>query len=160
MTCHTHAVSAHNLVTEAPCILASAATGILSSHWHPVGCARTSHTVIYLVVMMSLFLGQKRGGSMEEQAQDSLGLDVYRRRLGEARRLVLEDPGARVQPTCFLTPILLPVNPAALQPEWPDRTLWVWLPSCFVLHQAGSPASHNCSLPVAASYTKAQSWSC
>lgn len=78
--------------------------------------AGASHTVIYLVVMMSLFLGQKRDGSMEEQAQDSLGLDVYRR-LGEARRLVLEDPGARVQPTCFLTPVLLPVNPAALQPE-------------------------------------------
>lgn len=68
-------------------------------------------------------------------------------------------PGARVQPTCFLTPVLLPVNPAALQPEWPDR-MWVWLPSCFVLHQAGSPALHNCSLPVAASYTQAQSWSC
>lgn len=74
--------------------------------------------------------------------QDSLGLDVYQR-LGEARRLVLEDHGARVLPTCFLTPILLPVNPVALQPEWPGRTMWVWLPSCFVLHQAGSPASHN-----------------
>lgn len=50
------------------------------------------------------------------------------------------------------------VNPAALQPKWPDRTLWVLLPSCFVLHQAGSPALHSHSLPVAASYTQAQSW--
>lgn len=55
---------------------------------------------------------------------DSLGLDVYQL-FGEARRLVLEDPGAGALPTCFLTPILLPVNPAALQSEWPDRTLGV-----------------------------------
>lgn len=67
-------------------------------------------------------------------------------------------PGSRSPATCFLTPILLPVNPAALQPDWPDRTLWVLLPSCFVLHQAGSPALHSCSLPVVASYTQAQSW--
>ena len=94
---------------------------------------------------------------MEEQAFGTHELDV-RQCLGETRRLVPGDPGARVLPTCFLTPILLPVNPAALQPEWPDRTLWVSLPSCLVLHRAGSPALHSCSLPVAASYSQAQSW--
>lgn len=104
---------------------------------------------------MSLFLGARRDGSLEGAGlEDSPGLDVYRR-LGEARRLVLEDPGARVLPTCFLTPTLLPVNPAALQPEWSDRTLRGWLHSCFVLPQAGSPALHNGSLPVAASHTQA-----
>lgn len=89
---------------------------------------------------------------------DSLGLDVYQC-LGETEGWSWKTPEpAGVLPTCFLTPILLPVNSAALQPEWPGRTLWVLLSFCFVLHQAGSPALHSCSLPVAASYTQAQSW--
>lgn len=58
---------------------------------------RASYMVICLVVIMNLFLGQRRGGDVEEQAFETASLDVHEC-FGEARRLVLENPGARALP--------------------------------------------------------------
>lgn len=122
-------VISHNLTTEAPCVLVSAATGMSTS------CAPTVLRASYCVQEQPIysciychdtsFSGTEEGVTVWKSRPSGLtGLDVYQC-LGETRWLVLEDPGAGVLPTCFLTPILLPVNSAALQPEWPDRTLWV-----------------------------------
>lgn len=53
VTCHTHAVSDHNLVTEALCILASAAIGTLTSYVHLLG----AHLMACKSILHSHLLG-------------------------------------------------------------------------------------------------------
>lgn len=110
-------MSDHNLVTVAPCVLASAATGtrmstacappvLCKSH-----CAQEQPIYSFTRGHDESFSGTEEGCQYGRAGLwDSLCLDVYQC-LGETRRLIPEDPGAGVLPTCFLTSILLLLTP-------------------------------------------------